>query len=499
MTRYLRGWILSFPKLVALLILTGMIAGSPDVDGQDKTGYLLDEVPQAINLNPAVWYSCRNFVALPGMSDLGFSYRNNGFSYNQAITTRSEMSGDSILLNPGMLSSVLANMNNVRIGTELALFGFGFRYADWYFSVYATNRSSTGITFARDIVDARDGNWDLATNKPRQINLNGTGFHFINFTELAFGGSKKIYDGLYIGGRLKFLMGAGHLQTLNSKLSLTTTASPIELSGTSSFRLIGSLPVDVTVNNDGLVTNVGSPVNSFTDVPRYLLSGNLGLALDAGIIYAYTDRLTLSASINDLGFIRWRRNTSVLEQSGHFVFSGLDLNSYVRGGTDTDLLQALQDSIVSNFRLSQSNDPYIALIPARIFAGAEYELNRALSLGTVAELEMLNGRLYPGMTFMGVARPVEGLTLSLSYSLMDRAFDDIGFAIIAGKKYIQFYFITDHIPVRYVSDRYSGFKWPYSARTMNFRMGINVFLGCLKDKRPGYRHPGRNKLCPAYR
>ncbi len=465
--------------------------------GQDKTQYLLHEIPQTINLNPAVQMECKGFIAIPVLSEIQFFYRNNGFSYRQAFLSGQEAPGDSLIFNPDRLSKVLGRRNQVRLGTGMAIFGFGFRKHDWFFSVNAANRSSFRAVFTRDLLDARDGNWDLSTNTPRPINLNGTGVHFIDYTELAFGASKKMDDGFFLGGRVKFLMGTVHLQTKRSRLNLITTPSPIELLGNSDIILRGSAPVTLMRNNFGLVTGISSPVNGIGDAMPYIFSGNLGAAIDAGVIYRYSRKLTLSASILDLGMIRWRKNINVLSQQQTFLFSGFDLINYASSGTETDLLQAIQDSLTNNFFVDSSTKPYFAFIPIRVFAGASYSINRYVDAGITGEAEILSGRVYPGLTLTAIAKPREGLTFSLSYSLMDRAFDDFGFGVSAGKGLVRYYFVTDKIPLSWVKDKNSGLLWPYSARTMNFRTGIN-FLICTRDRKQEYKRSGRFKYCPAY-
>ncbi len=248
------------------------------------------------------------------------------------------------------------------------------------------------------------------------------------------------------------------------------------------------MPAQVILNNRGMVRQITSPVQGVADLPAYMVAGNYGAAVDAGILYDYSDRLTLSASILDLGFIWWRKNLTALSQKETFVFSGFDLDTYIRTGTQADLLTALEDSISKNFSLSQSSGSYVALIPTRIFGAAGYHLNSRLEFGSVVELEILSGTVSPGLTFTAVSRPVDGLALSLSYSLMDRAYNNLGFGLVAGSHPVQFFFVTDHIPASYVKDKNSGLIWPYRARTMNVRLGFSVLLGC-QDNRPGYRKP----------
>ena len=464
---------------------------------QDKTSYLLQEIPQNINLNPAIGYQCKNYLALPLISDLSLYYRNSGFTYKQAFNSNAGETGDSIKPDINRLSEVLGNRNHIRLGASVGILGLGFEADEWYFSLNIRNRSSSRLTFNRSIIDARDGNWDLSADLPREIRIHGTGLHFLNYTEFAFGASRRINRVLQMGIRTKYLLGSAHLQTRRSDIRLVTSDTPIELTGNSDILIRGSLPVDIEEDNNGNVSSVNNRLNSAGDFTALLFSWNHGLAVDAGIIYEYSPKLTFSASLLNLGFIRWRKNVNSVYQQEDFLFQGIDLNDYYQSGNETDFLQALEDSVNSHFRLSGSQTPYTALIPMKLMAGASCKYNSYISLGLIGEAEILSGRIYPSLTINAVARPADNFSVSLSYSMMDRSFKNIGFGLVIGKEPVQFYLVSDNIPLNYVRARDLGLFWPYNSRTMNIRTGINVIFGC-RNKEERYRSLKWKKSCPAY-
>jgi hypothetical protein len=488
-------------RVQTLLLIFVFHAGfwlNNNIYAQDKTQYLLREVPQTIALNPAITYDCRSYIELPVVSKIGAFYRNNGFSYNQVFEGGTGITGDSISVNVSGLADALGNRNHLRSGTDVNLLGFGLPYQDWFFSFNISNRTSSRLTFNRDIIDARDGNWDISADLPREINIKGTGIHFLNFTKFSAGAGYNIYPGLSVGARVNFVMGSAHLQTRRSNISLLTQESPIQLTGFSDLLVRGSLPVNLGVNSEGYVTSIESNINSIYDIPPYLFSWNPGMSIDAGVIYQYTEKLTLSASIVDLGFIRWRQNISVASQEEEFVFQGFDLNNYLQTGTDTDFLQALRDSINSSFQLSGSSSPYTAMLPVRVFAAADYQWNKNIWIGGVFEGEVLSNRFYPSLTFTAIARPQEWITASLSYSLMDRWLTNLGFSLVLGNGPAQFYFVTDNIPINYVREVETGLLWPYRGRTLNARLGVNIIIHCKQERESRYKSAKWRKSCPTY-
>jgi hypothetical protein len=476
--------------IISLLLFQGIYA-------QDKTQYLLFEIPQSVSLNPAITYKCGNYIELPVLSQSQFYYRNSGFSHRQIFDGGQGVSGDTTRLDLDGLAKSLGNRNHIRLGAKMNLLGMGFEYEDWFFSFNVNNRSNLRFSFNRDIIDIRDGNWDFTNDLPREININGTGLHILNFTEFAIGAGYMIYPGLSAGVRIKYLLGSAHLQTRHSDIRILTSESPIRITGISDLLVRGSLPVSLIEGNDGYVTGVDNQLNSFADLMAFVFNWNHGMGLDAGVIYEYSSDLTLSASILDLGFIHWRKNISVVSQEEEFVFEGIDFNTYLQTSTDTDFFQALEDSVYSSFQLSGSNDPYVAMTPFRLMAAADYQWKEKIRLGAVLEGEILSSRIYPSLTLTAIARPYDNLTASLSYSLMDRGFNSFGFGLVLGNRPLQLYVVTDNIPLRYVSETDFGLLWPYSARTMNLRVGLNIIFGC-KDNEAHRKGIKWRKSCPAY-
>jgi len=497
--------ILSIRGIVLILILLFLVpAGffkniANQLYSQHKALYLMNEVPNSLELNPAIQFDCQTFVQLPLISGAGFYYRNNGFSFNQAFNTNTGINADSLQLDLDGLSEALGPRNHIREGAALKLLGFGFSYENWFFSAGISNRSSSRISFNRDVVNARDGNWDLSSNTPRDIRIDGTGLHLINFTEVALRASRELFPGFSAGIAVKYLAGSAYLQTRRSNIALITRESPLEVMAVSNLLVRSSFPLDVQFNDQGYISNVTSGIQSLSDLPPLLFSWNHGFAMDAGVVFSYSEKLSFSASIIDIGFIRWRKNINVLSQDEEFMFEGVDLDNILQQDQDSDLLQALSDSIQSSFRLQESSDAYIAFIPARVFASTRYQLNSRLTLGAVIEGEFLSRRFYPSVSFQAIARPTEWLTASLNYSLMDRSFSTLGFSLVAGTGPLQFFLVSDHIPLSYVRESQSGLLIPYRSRTLNFQLGFNLLFNCEADRKAQSRRLRWNKSCPAYR
>jgi len=469
---------------------------------QENTLYFMHANPQAIHTNPALFYKCVTYVELPAISSIKYSYGNSGFSYRDAFNNGTGTAGDSISINFDRLGRKMKNHNYIRNDYSVNILGAGFRIKDYYFHFNISNHGETRVSLPGDIIKLKDGNWDSAEKVPRDFNLGGLGVNAIDYIQIAAGLSTSISEKLDVGFTLKYLMGSTGIVNRKSQLDLLTESDPIVLNAIIRYNIYASFPVQVTYDNNGLVENLNFG-NSLSDpVGDYIFNKNRGLALDAGILYDYTEKILLSASIIDLGFIRWRSNINRFESEGSFTFRGFDLSQYSPGTNESELFQALLDSIGNSFRFSNSNDPFTSYLTPKIYMGGLYKLNKKLAFGGVLRTDLFDRRPHFSMTLTANYNPVDFFSGTLSYSIMNNRLYNIGFGFSIGRPGAQLFLVTDNIPFRYVRETYTGLIFPYSARTFNFRFGINLIFGCHELKWEGkpkaYRYVKAKRLCPAY-
>jgi hypothetical protein len=261
--------------------------------------------------------------------------------------------------------------------------------------------------------------------------------------------------------------------------------------------------MEVSYDPQGYVSNVDIS-NSFNNIFRdFILANNHGAGVDLGVIYHYDDRLTLAGSLIDLGFIRWKSNVNRFETNGSIFFSGFDLRNYASSGGNSDLMQALIDSITESFQFETSQQPYYTSLTPKLYAGAMFQWTEKVNVSALTRTEFFDRRPHFALTLAANYSPYPFLHGTLSYSIMNNRFDQLGFGIAVGNRPVQFYLVSDHIPVFYVRDNSTGLIWPYSAQTMNIRVGMNLVFRCGENnpsgKPPAYRKTGRSrKCCPAY-
>ncbi len=470
---------------------------------QNNTLYFMHPVSQAIHSNPALFYHCRTYIELPVLSTIRYSYSNSGFSYHDAIHYGTGSSSDSLIIDLENLDGKMKKNNYVRSDATVNLAGAGFQLDDYYLHFNISNFMESRGGIPGDLLAVRDGNWDIESGQPRDLDLSGLGVKATNYFQIAAGVSTEILSGLYVGVTLKYLRGSANIASPHTDLYLLTEADPIQLEARTNYELRSSFPMEVALDPQGYVSSINLS-NSFNNILQdFILANNHGAGVDLGVIYKYDDRLTFAASLIDLGFIRWKSNINRFEANGSILFSGFDLRAYDNNQGDSDFLQTLIDTIRQSFRFETSQAPYYTSLTPKLYAGAMYQLTDKVNVSALTRTEFFDRLPHFALTMAANYSPFPFLHGTLSYSIMNNRFDQLGLGIAVGSGPMQFYLVSDHIPVFYVRDNASGLIWPYSAQTMNIRLGMNLIFGCGENNPSGkpsaYRKRWKSKnSCPAY-
>jgi hypothetical protein len=464
---------------------------------QDNTLYYLQAVPQSLELNPALQYRCRVFVEIPVLSSIGLSINSTSAGYHDAVHYGTGQKADSILYDFNNLEKKLLKKNTLKADLDLTLLGFGFAYKeDWYFTFRIYNHTEIRLGYPRDLVALKDGNWNTATMTPISPDLSGIGVNALNYTAISVGASKTIDESLQLGARVKYLMGAADMNSRQNTIKLVTGQNPITLDVTTKIPVNISFPVNFNYDNNGLIQSADFSKAGSNIVGNYIFNKNNGVGIDLGAIYKYDDKITLYASITDLGFIHWGSNVQGISANGSFHYSGLDLLA-LQGGQQTQLIQSLLDSISNSFKLTNQKKSYFTWNTTKVYAGGTYDLASHLNAGLLAKLDIYDLRLHPSLTASINYTPFKFLAASASVSYMNNIIRNLGLALAIGGPGLQFYIVTDNIPLSFVQDKSTGLLWPYNARTLDVRFGFNLNFGC-KQKPKKAKHGRSSGICPAY-
>lgn len=481
-----------------------------NLSGQhSNTMYFLKNVPQSGYLNPARQFRCNFYLGFPGISSVYLNYDNNSLDFNDFVFKGTGEYVDSLItfLHPSydldQFLNKLKTRNILSQEVNASIFSLGFRAKDLYFTFDIQERVSAKVSFPKDFISILlKGNADFLGET---ADFSGFGVDLNWYREFGLGVSSKIGDRLTFGARGKLLFGMANLTTNRPApdMGLYTDPNTFDLKLHSKTSLNVSAPIEVYKNNEGEIDsikfenwidslkNYKNPFQS-PEFRSFIFSNkNIGFALDIGTEFEINNRITLSASIIDLGFIRWKDHTYNFDQDEEFEFTGFDVSSGMTINGDwnfEDEAENLLDSIVDLFDIQNEGNAYTTYLIPKIYLGGSVNITDKLNFGILSRSEIYGGKIRESLTFSANTFLAKFLTFSLSYSMMNNTYDNLGmgFGIKGGP--LQFYLVSDHIPVTFNQIRFEDngdetiIPIPASLRLINLRFGLNWIFGCKQKK-----------------
>ena len=445
-------------------------------------------VPQSYLLNPATQPRCGFYLGLPGVSPVQVNAENSSFSlhdvmwYNGDSTItflHPDADKDNFLDNFGK-----ANYVSAEVSTSIA--SWGFRSGNLYYSFDITQKVFARFSYPGDIIRlALNGN-----SEEDEFDLSSLGVNAMSYTEFSMGVSHKLNDMITFGYRGKILLGQANIATKKSDITLTTTFDNWTVD--SKYDLNISMPgLIIQKDAEGRFDDYDFDDNLTTSDYISAFTGNFGLGLDLGIHVKPIEQLTLSASILDLGFIRWKNYTYNLTQDTRFVFdpevivhqsdSGAVWEFYGNEDFGEGLLDSLESAFVDNN--SETETAYTTYLPVKVYLGVKYQIIDEISVGLLSRSEIYKGRVRQQLSLSANFYPIKMFSASFNYTIMNRTFNNFGLGIALKAGPFNWYIISDNIPLVYARELSSNIILPHKARTVNFRMGFNLVFGCKKGKR----------------
>ena len=472
--------------LLSLLIVGSGITASAQ---QDYTLYHMRYVPQSSFTNAAFTPEAKVYVGLPGLSGLYFSASNNGFKWSDLLRPEDTPGAEKALVvdAPNALSK-MKKLNLFSQEFRADIINFGLKVGNNHFAFNISTREKFSIAYTRDMfgllligngLTAAESQAEYGTEDFGYLggtaDLSGTGVNFTQFQEIGIKYSRTFLDEkLSIGARPKILLGSVNLQSKKTDLTLSTDEETFALTTTGGMEINTSLPAAFTDSDGFGIGDLG-----FAD--------NKGFGLDLGATYLITEQIELSASINDLGFIRWANNPkNYITDDFEITFKGISgfedeliSGNNPEAGTDTvsSTLSEFADSLVSTITPDTTYEAYSAGIGANFNIGGRYAFTKRHSVAALLSGRMVARQFKPALSLSYNFRLYKWLGVTAAYNAYSRSYTNLGMGLSFNLFPVQFHIITDNI-------------WaisPATTRAFHARFGINLVFGHdkgdMKEKR----------------
>ena len=437
---------------------------------QANTLYLMHAVPQSNLLNPAVQISCKYFVGIPVLSSIHLNYSNTAFTYNDLASTDT--------WNIEGISKQMHRKDLYTGGGQINLLGLGYRHKSYYFTFNLTENIRAYQTIPGEMAKmAVNGNGPVLGETVRIDGFRPGGFHIRDY---SLGVSKVFGPYLTAGIRARLLFGKANLTTGYSKVKVKTQEENFALHMDGDYTLNASFPMTIIEDSEGNIT--GLEVHEIDPLEYMMERGNVGVGIDLGLIYRYSEELTLSASVLDLALVRWKTDLNNVKGEGVFDYAGTDLSREITSGS---LINEILDSLSNSTDVTTSTNPFSYYLPPQVFLAASYRYSEHISFGVVNRNVIYRSKLHSSLTLSAQAVLAAGFTGSVSWSYLNNSLLNAGVGIAWHGKGFQFHAVSDNL---------LGFFFPFDTRTLNLRVGMNLMLGCPRNKRDRLQEDSYNYL-----
>ncbi len=450
------------PKLHTASILLGILilSGGEQLQAQQSnTLYLMHAVPQANLLNPAVQIPCKYYVGVPVLSSIYANLSNTAFTYNNFAST-----------DTWNIERVANQMHRRDLYTgevQSNLLAFGYRHRSLYFTFNIMENVKGYQTVPGDMAQmAVYGNGPAVGETARFDGFRPGAYHTRDY---SLGLSKVIGPYFTAGIRAKLLFGKANLNSGANRVRLSTREKNFAINLEGDYTINSSFPMTIIQDDEGNITGV--ELHEIDPMTYMMNRGNVGFGLDFGMIYRYSEKITLSASVLDLSIVRWKTDLNNVKAEGDFVYEGADFNLEIFSGA---FLNEFIDSILNSMETTTSMNPYTYFMPAQIFLAGSYQYSEKISFGLVNRNVIYRSKLHSSFTLSAQAALAGKFTGTASWSYLNNSLLNVGVGIAWHGKGIQFHAVTDNLLCVF---------FPFDTRTLNLRLGMNLMLGCPRNKK----------------
>jgi hypothetical protein len=307
------------------------------------------------------------------------------------------------------------------------------------------------------------------------------------YMQFRFAYSRDINDKLTAGLAVKPIIGQAAASTKIENLELKTGPDEWTLTGDATLFLSSHMKVARRSDRESLkIEDVYGSLSNQEVVKKYVRPANPGVALDLGMTYKIDDQFTVSASVNNLGFIAWNRDVSgiVVDRSEGVKFAGLDIDVSKEGFGEqiTNMSKSLWDDVRDESNNLVHNESFRTFLPTIFHAGVSCRLTQRSMAGLLLRTAMWQGSVRQSFNLSyNVSVPGNFVIFNtgLTCQFKSTIYANLGLTFNVGP--VQLYGLLDYIPLQWSKisingDRLFGMDSALPAHMKSFtaRIGLNL-------------------------
>lgn len=437
-------------------VLVGMGAAA-----QNPTLYFMEGTTLRSQMNPALAPQ-RGYFNIPVLGGIAVTAGGNTSLDNVLFRRDGKL---VTLLSPSVSSvdalSELHSKNLINGDMRINLLGFGAYTSNrknfWSFDLNV--RTSVSTQFPYELFQF------LKTGQSAQIR--NLGMSSDAYAEAGFNYSFPIGEKVYVGARVKFLVGLARVKTYFTQFNVSLGENEWYAEAIGEMEVNSNLltiPTKLEEGHDGVYRDYYQ-IDDMDFDAKFKPAG-YGAAFDIGATYEPIPDLQVSAAINDIGFIAWNKASSAHGAVARtLTFDGAQVDASGAADIDFDLGELKFEKV--------DEKSATRMLHYTINLGAEYRLwDRRVGFGALYQIHKYDYAALHNLTASVNFQPVRWFGLSGSYSFIDNRATALGLGLNLNPGWIDFYVATDVLLTK------KSAQWiPIKQGRMNFNLGIGIPMG----------------------
>lgn len=427
---------------------------------REVTLYMMENVYQASYVNPAVIPQSEVSIGLPGIASVHFG---------EALSFSAKNVMDGNVASPTKL------INNSKKGVysltaaDVDLLSARLKVKHWYFNFSARARAYQNLMIDKDVLDlAWNGNGDLLG---QDISLKHMRNNTTAYKEIGFGASRQFGKWTF-GAKLKANFGVANISNAGNDASLYFDPDTYEA------RMDG----EYVINTSSL-----PHVDDSNDIEKEdflkLNTKNFGLSIDLGASYKINDRLEVSASLVDLGYIKWADNPQNYNMKVDGVVSGADaIGAIIKGGDTDSIWDAWADGLEDQADYTSTQNSYTTMLHGQFYLNGKYKVGDKIdAYGTV------NVFLWKGLrtsATVGIRKEFgRSFSMTVNNTVQYKRLVNIGLGFMVKPGPFQFYMVFDNLYMgNFIEYKNADAPMPQYVTNVNMRLGVNLVFGKVHNE-----------------
>ncbi len=360
-------------SLLPVSLLAQVDLGNPSSTGKGGVATAITQDWQCIGINPANLGFTDNYKFSLGLANIGVSIQSRALDFKTLYKAATDPNATFTQADKQKLAQDLSSPDGLNIYANLNWFAASFfSPTAGGFAINLRDRVSGHATLSKNAADIIFNGANSTPyqnpailNQPVGFVLNGTRASYLHYRELNLCYGRRLLgkdDGmqLFAGIGFKYLWGIGEM---NMKAEGNKVTGHAAFSSNYGF-------------NPGFIRNFSLQTtdNAFNTVGK-------GQAFDFGASLKISERLVLSASLTDLGSIRWTKNSVVVLDT---TMPKLDSSQVGVLNWDQNSITGFLYNTIAGAVKFTGGPAYSTQLPTLLRTGAGLKLGKKLLLGVDA-------------------------------------------------------------------------------------------------------------------